>query len=206
VVDPLVQVIVLVDDLAEARKTYEKEGLVVANGGRHPGRGTANLLIPFGEQYVELLAVIDPDEAAASAQGRPVLAALRERGPGLARWSIETSDIEAVSARLQLPIEHRRRVRPDGVVVSWRSVGVDESWSEPWRCAFMTWDSRQVHPARKEIDHPNGITGISGLDVVVADMAAAVDWIGDVPSAVSLETGTPVGPRAMVLGHMTISR
>jgi hypothetical protein len=70
----------------------------------------------------------------------------------------------------------------------------------------MAWDERQVHPARKEFDHPNGIAGIRSLDVAVADMAAAVEWIGDVPSGVSLETRAPVGPRALRLGRVTISR
>jgi Glyoxalase-like domain len=64
--DRLVQVIVLVDDLAAARRRFENAGFRVFDGGRHPGRGTANLIVPFGDQYLELLAVVDEDEAHAS--------------------------------------------------------------------------------------------------------------------------------------------
>ena len=38
-------------------------GLTVLEGGRHPGRGTANLIVPFGRQYLELLCIVDEDEA-----------------------------------------------------------------------------------------------------------------------------------------------
>src|ERR1700686_4238891 len=92
--DRLVQAIVLVEDLGAARVEMEALGLTVLDGGRHPGRGTANLIVPFGAHYLELLAVVDEGAARASQQGRPVVAALSERGPGLARWSVEAADIE----------------------------------------------------------------------------------------------------------------
>ncbi|MGH9018361.1 MAG: VOC family protein, partial [Acidimicrobiales bacterium] len=106
--DALVQAIVLVADLATARRHMEGIGFTVLDGGRHPGRGTANLIVPFGRQYLELLAVVDSTEAAASPQGRPVLAALERRGPGLARWSVESADIEARGRRLGLAVESRQ--------------------------------------------------------------------------------------------------
>src|SRR5580658_9644669 len=101
--DRFVQAIVLVTDLKQSRLAMEALGLTVLDGGRHPGRGTANLIVPFGAQYLELLAIVDREEALASPQGRPVAAALSERGPGLARWSVEPTDIEATSARVHHP-------------------------------------------------------------------------------------------------------
>jgi hypothetical protein len=53
VTDRLVQAIVLVDDLATARASTEQLGFAVPMGGRHPGRGTGNLIVAFGEQYLE---------------------------------------------------------------------------------------------------------------------------------------------------------
>ena len=146
--DRLVQAIVLVTDLESARHRMEALGLTVLDGGRHPGRGTANLIVPFGTQYLELLAVVDEADARSSPQGRPVLAALARRGPGPARWSTETGDIEATAARVALPIEDRCCVLLDGTTVRWRCVGVDAAWDEPWRCAFMVWHDPLVHPAR----------------------------------------------------------
>jgi hypothetical protein len=163
------------------------------------------MIVPFGDQYLELLSVVDEAEALASPQGRPVLAALEERGPGLARWSVEASDITSASERVGLPIERRQRVRPDGTVVAWRSVGVDTAWAEPWRCAFMAWDDLSRHPARSAAPHPNGATGFARLDVQVPDLPALLDWLGGrVPSGVTVAAGekgpclllldTPAGP------------
>jgi hypothetical protein len=188
--DRLVQAIVLVPDLETGRRDMEALGFEVAEGGRHPGRGTANLIVPFGEQYLELLAVVDETEATSSPQGRPVLDALRTRGPGLARWSVEPADIDATAVRVGLPVEHRQRDRPDGVTVTWRSVGVDEAWAEPWRCAYMTWDDPAAQPSRTPAAHPNGATGFERLEVGAPDRERARVWLGGaVPPAVELVDG-----------------
>lgn len=198
--DRLVQAIVLVTDLEAARAQMESLGFTVLEGGRHPRRGTANLIVPFGRQYLELLAVVDEAEALESAQGRPVLAALSGRGPGLARWSVEPGDIEVASARVGRPIERRQRILPDGRAVRWRSVGVDEAWAEPWRCAFMAWDDPDLHPARSVVAHQNGASGFSRIDVEVPDEPALLDWLGGaVPVGLHLFAGTRSGPRALCL-------
>ena len=156
--------------------------------------------MPFGQQYLELLAIVDEDQARSSPQGRPVVAALSAHGPGLARWSVESRDIEATAARLGQPIERRQRVRPDATVVTWRSVAVDTAWSEPWRCAFMAWDDPETHPARSPAVHPNGATGFARLDVVVPDMAQALEWLGGpAPAGLGIEVGPRPGPARLSL-------
>lgn len=198
--DRLVQAIVLVDDLAGARRSMAAAGLTALDGGRHPGRGTANLIVPFGEQYLELLAVIDEAQALASPQGRPVLEALSARGPGLARWSVEPADIEETARRVGYPVERRSRVRPDGTTIRWRSVAVDAAWNEPWRCAFMAWDDPDLHPAGANIAHRNGATGFARLDVEVADGPALVTWLGgEAPEGLSISLGASAGPKALSL-------
>jgi hypothetical protein len=182
----------------------ETTGLTVVDGGRHPGRGTANLIVPFGHQYLELLAVVDETEARSSPQGRPVLAALARSGPGLARWSVECDTIEATAARLDLPVEHRQRRRPDGAVITWRSVAVDDAWHQSWRCAFMAWDDPSLHPARTEVIHPNGATGFARLDVEVPDEAQARAWWGDgAPADVVVKVGDHPGVRHLRLSSPT---
>ena len=57
VADRVVQAIVLVTDLEEARRHMEELGFTVHDGGRHPGRGTANLIVPLGQQYLEAYAI-----------------------------------------------------------------------------------------------------------------------------------------------------
>jgi hypothetical protein len=198
--DHLVQVIVLVSDLGRARRDFESRGFAVADGGGHPGRGTGNLIVAFGTQYLELLAVIDPDEAKSSAFGRPVVDALASRGPGLARWSLESSGIDAVGVRLGLPVERRERVRPDGKTITWRSVAVDDAWREPWRCSYMAWEDAELHPARLIEPHPNGATGFASLEVGVPRRSDAVDWMGGhLPAGVMLRPGAAAGPSALTV-------
>jgi hypothetical protein len=205
--DRLVQAIVLVTDLESARRTMQSLGLTVLDGGRHPGRGTANLIVPFGgaAQYLELLAVVDEAEALSSPQGRPVAAALARRGPGLARWSVEAHDIEATATRVGLPVEDRRRVLPDGTTIRWRCVGVDAAWDEPWRCAFMVWDDPAHHPARVDgLDHRNGATGFARLDVEVPDRQSSLDSMGGtVPDGVTISVGGDSGPTSLFLASVS---
>ncbi len=127
--------------------------------------------------------------------------ALSMRGAGLARWSVETDDIEATARRVGYPVEQRRRLLVDGTQVRWRSVGVDEAWDEPWRCAFMAWDDPDLHPARADgVVHANGATGFARLDLDVPDVASLSTWLGgDVPDGVNVRGGGDTGPVALFL-------
>ena len=74
-------VIILVEDLdAAARRYYKQQGLASVPGGRHPGHGTANRIVPLGSSYIELMAVVERIEADSSPLGSWV----KRR---LARWS-----------------------------------------------------------------------------------------------------------------------
>lgn len=59
----LSQVIYGVRDLDAATQRMQALGLAVLDGGRHPGLGTANRIIPLGSTYLELLGVVDETEA-----------------------------------------------------------------------------------------------------------------------------------------------
>lgn len=185
--DRLAQVIVLTEDLDREGDRFRRAGFRVEPGGRHPGRGTENLIVPFAGQYLEILAVVDRAEAAGSPQGRPVVASLDRRGPGLARWSVEPDDIVATAARLGLPVERRQRLRPDGTSVRWHAVGVDEAWEQPWRGAYLSWDDPAMHPGRAEMPHPNGAVSLGTLEVAVPDMETARRWLGDVDQLGSVQ-------------------
>ena len=69
-------VLIAVADLAAAARELEvRHGLASVEGGRHPGWGTANRIVPLGDTYLELIAVVDEAEAAESPFGRWVAAA-----------------------------------------------------------------------------------------------------------------------------------
>lgn len=169
------QVILGVRDLEAVAARIAALGFAVIDGGRHPGIGTANRIVPLGRQYFELLGVVDPAEAAANEYGR----ALLDRTAGgdrLVRWSLRTPDIDAVAARLGLHPEARSRVRPDGVRLTWRAAGLDLAWREPWLPFFMQWDDPAHYPGLLPAAHPNGATGVARLDLTPADPDRLARW------------------------------
>src|SRR5258705_6626537 len=76
-------VLLPVEDLeAAAQRLYERFGLRSVPGGRHPKVGTANMIVPLGLQYLELIAIVDPQEAEGSRLG-PRLAPAPKGGRAL---------------------------------------------------------------------------------------------------------------------------
>ena len=122
-------------------------GLESYEGGRHPGWGTGNRIIPLGDAYLELVAVVDEREARASAFGRWVLRAAEEPGSVIG-WAVRPEDLDATAARLGLEIQEGSRTRPSGVIVAWRSAGVDEAARRPWLPFFLEWRDPSTFPGR----------------------------------------------------------
>ena len=113
----LSQIIVGVQDLDAATDRFAAMGFDVLDGGLHPGVGTANRVIPLGAEYIELLGVVSRDEANDSEYGRSLLRATAD-GDRLVRWSLRTDAIDRVAARLAIGVEHRKRLRPDGELLT----------------------------------------------------------------------------------------
>ena len=123
---PIGQVILGVQDLEASTARFETLGFAVVDGGKHPGLGTANRVIPLGNAYLELLGVIDRAEAAASPFGQSLLGRI-SAGDRLVRWSIRTERIEEDCRRLGLVAERRQRMRPDGALLMWQAAGLELS-------------------------------------------------------------------------------
>jgi hypothetical protein len=63
-------VLIAVADLTAAASVMEaRYGLTSMEGGRHPGWGTANRIVPLGAAYLELVAVVDRTQATESVFG-----------------------------------------------------------------------------------------------------------------------------------------
>ena len=104
-------VLIAVTDLAVAsRELEEHHGLASIEGGRHPGWGTANRIVPLGDTYLELAAVVDKNVAVQTAFGRWV--AGEDSQPRLLGWAVRTDDLEPVARRLNLNIEDGSRTHP----------------------------------------------------------------------------------------------
>src|SRR5262245_22840239 len=79
-------------------------GLEAVRGGRHEGHGTHNRIVPLGNGYLELMAVVDADEAASSPIGSALTGFLDDRNDGLFAWAIAVDDVQAVADRLGTPL------------------------------------------------------------------------------------------------------
>ena len=98
-------VVYAVADLdAAAVRVRQAYGLDSVPGGRHERWGTANRIVPLGDQYLELVAVVDPAEAGTSGFGHHVL----ERAAGGGGWltfAVATDDLAAIASRLGLEVD-----------------------------------------------------------------------------------------------------
>jgi Glyoxalase-like domain len=172
-------VLYAVRDLDAAGAEFaERYGLGSVAGGTHPGWGTANRIIPLGESYLELIAAVDPAEAAASEVGGAVLAATAD-GDRLFGWCVATGDLEGVARRLGLEVVEGSRARPDGTTLSWRLAGTGVGLRDGALPFFIEWDGApELHPGAADADHRSGPSGIAWVEVS-GDERRLRDWLGE---------------------------
>jgi hypothetical protein len=177
-------VIFVAADLGAATTALEEQlGVRAAGGGRHEGLGTHNAILPLGGGYLEVLAVCDETEAAASPLGAAVLARLAEHGEGLHTWVAGVDDVEAVAWRLGTPVTTIRR---DGFGA--RLTGVAECMRDPSLPFFIERDPGVPDPGA---DGDAG--GIMWLEVA-GDTAELDRWLGG--ASLPLRFGD--GPRGLL--------
>jgi hypothetical protein len=195
-------VVYAVGDLDEAgARLLEEHGLASVAGGEHPRWGTGNRIVPLGDAYVELLAVVDPRVARASALGRAI-GGLADEGGGWFALCVADDDLDQTAARLGLSVETGGRQRPDGEVVRWRSAGIEDPRRTPDLPFFISWEGpAALHPGRGTAAHPSGATAISVVDVA-GDLEGFAAWTGGADLPVRFVSGER-GVRAVVLGTAT---
>lgn len=193
----LSQVILGVQDLDAATAAIAARGLQVLDGGRHPGLGTANRIVPLGRQYFELLSVVDRDEADRNPFGQALLRQIAQ-GDRLVRWSLRTDAIDQVAARLGLAVEPRARVRPDGGKLTWRAADLDLAQQLGWLPFFVAWDDPEQYPGLLPARHPNGAAGVAWLELATDDPARLARWTEGAEAPLRL-VGGPPGLRRVAL-------
>jgi glyoxalase-like protein len=192
-------VLIPVDYLAAAGAIVKaRYGLTSIEGGRHPGWGTANRVIPLGDAYVELVAVVDRDAAALSTFGRWILGATPGQPLG---WAVRTRAIAEVGQRLGLSIAEGSRTTPDGDVLEWRSAGLDEATAEPGLPFFIEWADGVRLPGAAPVHHPSGNVQLRRLSLA-ADPARLALWLGpnELQLPLSVKRGRS-GVVSVVLAH-----
>jgi hypothetical protein len=139
-----------VRDLDDAAAQLERaHGLTSYVGGVHPRWGTANRIVPLGESYLELIAVVDEQTAAATDVGRFVMSGATARGAPIG-WAVRPGDLDAAARRLGLAPHEGSRAREDGTVVRWRMAGIDRSVEEPALPWLLEWEDAATYPGAAE--------------------------------------------------------
>ena len=154
-------------------------------GGRHPGWGTANRIVPLGGAYLELVAVVDPEEAAESGFGRWVAAA-RPDPLQLLGWAVRTDELDAFAQRLDLDVIPGSRTRPDGAIVRWRLAGADHAAVHPELPFFIEWAPGTSLPGSA------AVTDVRIPSLRVAGDAGRLSaWLGPHDLPVEIVAGPP---------------
>lgn len=180
-------IIYAVNGLEEAAERFRHEfGLASVAGGRHPGWGTANRIVPLGREYIELVTVVDREQAAASDFGRAVTDAVTS-GQRLVGWAVATDALEEIAGRLKLEVTSGSRNRPDGSTLRWQLAGVARALSTGALPFFIQWAAPpELHPGAAPVDHDVRARGIAWIEVG-AESQTLRAWLGnhDIPLRIS---------------------
>ena len=183
-------VLMAVADLTTAGREIEaRHGLASIEGGRHLAWGTANRIVPLGDSYLELVAIVDAVKAAESAFGRWVASAVSGTARPLG-WAVRTAQLDEIARRLDLPIHDGSRATPGGEQLRWRSAGIDQAAAEPALPFFIEWAPQTQFPGRAEVHHQAGAARIVRL-VLDADVARLAVWLGDHHLPIVVRGGKP---------------
>lgn len=195
--------VICLPNLAEAAQVFlAAHHLVAVEGGRHPGHGTANLIVPLGVSYLELVSVVEADEGGDSPFGRWVKTRSQRHEPTDA-LCLRTDDMTGVCQPRGLEPFSMSRVRPDGKTLEWSIAGLDEALTEGMQF-FIEWHTPATyHPGRD--DASPGQTARSVSVELSGDVGRLADWVGGVPD-IDVVGGPPAISSAVLelLTHIVV--
>jgi len=198
-------VLVGVNDLDAAREAWSRLGFTLTPTGRHLGWGTANACIMFAGDYLELIGIVDPGQFV-----NDLDQVLAERGEGLLGVAFATPDAAAAHRELEslgiteAPARLGRRLEDPA--------GAEELWFQVARLvpgglpAVNGLLCQHLTPAALRrpgwLEHPNGVTGIDSVTIVVERAEDLVLPYRSLFGANAVETGhgradVRIGPHAL---------
>jgi hypothetical protein len=182
-------VLVAVPDLEAGAKAFEdRYGLTSVEGGRHSGWGTANRIVPLGHTYIELVAVVDPEEAASSDFGSWVASA--DPLPRPIGWAVRCLDLEARAEELGVGVTENSRPTAGGEILSWKVAGIKRAELQPSHPILIQWGEGAPFPGAVPVEHPAGRVNISRLHLS-GDRRSIVDWLGTEELPLDVSPGLP---------------
>ncbi|HAN72258.1 MAG TPA: glycosyltransferase [Actinobacteria bacterium] len=180
-------------------------GATFVDGGRHPSFGTRNFILPLAHGcYVEVVSALDHPAAEKAPFGRAVAASAADGG-GWFSWVVAVDDISPVEGRLGREARAGHRIRPDGVELTWKQIGILNVMEDPQLPFFVEWSCQTTeHPSaggstvaidRIEMSgDPDAIADWLGTGVSAALEGITVEWVdGEEPGIVAVWFATPHG-------------
>jgi catechol 2,3-dioxygenase-like lactoylglutathione lyase family enzyme len=197
--------VIAVRDLDRAQRSYERLGFTLTPRGFHT-LGSANHCIMFGSDYIELLALPQPNPALA------YYADFLEKGEGLAALALATGNADGAYAELSAagiavddPLDFSRPVHvPEGERdAAFRIVQLPAAGTPGCRTFLCQHYTRELVWRPEYQSHALGVTGLAAVAVVVEDtVAAAQDYarlFDVVPDQIAEGLLVPTGSAAIVL-------
>ena len=137
-------------DLERAKAEFAAAtGVTPVDGGPHPGGGTCNALVSFGNGcYLEIIAP-DPKQSLAGTNGERFAAYTETQ---LLHWAVRCDDLEATALWLKdrgarpTAIRDMARDAPNGQQLRWRLMGVRAPGLDGLMPFFIDWQDTP-HPA-----------------------------------------------------------
>lgn len=179
-------VLIATRGLAEGSRALElRHGLTSVEGGRHPGWGTENRIVPLVDAYIELVSVSDPAQARRSSFGRWVSSASTHVLHPLG-WAVRTDDLGGMARRLGLEVASGARLTPTGERLAWQTAGIDRAAAEPSLPFFIEWEQGSRLPG--SADPPSA--RLSRL-LLQGDPERLASWLGEHELPIEVQRGVP---------------
>jgi hypothetical protein len=173
---------------AAARRLSEEHGLEAAGGGRHLGIGTENRIVPIGPGYLEVIAVVDHEEAERTPLGRALAERITATAEGLMAWVVAVPDALAEAGRTGADLSTIERSGLKATLA-----GMATAMAEPTLPFFIQRDPGIEDPGAGGTH--GGITWVE----VAGDERRLRAWLGSDELPVRVTPGSPA-VRAMGIG------
>ncbi len=171
-------VMICVPDLTQSIAQYVRMGFNMHAGGEHPGKGTHNAVALNNEDYIELLAVRDPAQYAASGKAGTWNTGLTDfiaAGGGIRYIVLQSDDLAAEVVAMRSrgvdvgDVTDGSRCTPSGQMLQWKSAVLGPK--NPLPIFFIQHITPMVE-RRKQVstgNHPNGVYTLERTYIVAND-------------------------------------
>lgn len=171
--------VIAVNNLDQTVADYTAAGFTVTPGGEHHNGISHNALVTFQDgSYFELIAF--RGDTTGHGTHWPVTLG---KGEGFVDYALRTNNLQREVRDLRaagLAYSDPRdggRIRPDGQRIDWQTIRAGDGSAPsrlPFYCHDLTERTLRVPDGNAAV-HANGVTGVAGVTVVVADLDAATE-------------------------------